>query len=78
MTAEPSIAELLAARPGFAMHAQDGLCFENVPLNAIADAHGTPVWVYGGWDDPGPVCGAGGGVWGCRVGAAYSLCGEGE
>jgi diaminopimelate decarboxylase len=29
------------------MHAQDGLCFEDVPLNAIADAHGTPVWVYG-------------------------------
>jgi diaminopimelate decarboxylase len=45
--AEPDIADLLAARPGFAMHAQDGLCFEGVPLNAIADAHGTPVWVYG-------------------------------
>ncbi len=45
--AEPSIAELLAARPAFSMHAQDGLCFEEVPLNAIADAHGTPVWVYG-------------------------------
>jgi diaminopimelate decarboxylase len=29
------------------MHAQDGLCFEDVPLNAIADAHGTPCWVYG-------------------------------
>jgi diaminopimelate decarboxylase len=44
---EPELADLLAARPAFAMHAQDGLCFENVPLNAIADAHGTPVWVYG-------------------------------
>ncbi len=29
------------------MHAQDGLCFEGVMLHAIADAHGTPVWVYG-------------------------------
>jgi len=44
---EPAIADLLAARPALAMHAQDGLCFEDVPLNAIADAHGTPVWVYG-------------------------------
>jgi diaminopimelate decarboxylase len=45
--AEPAIADLLAARPALAMHAQDGLCFEGVPLNAIADAYGTPVWVYG-------------------------------
>jgi diaminopimelate decarboxylase len=44
---EPDLADLLAARPAFAMHAQDGLCFEDVPLNAIADQHGTPVWVYG-------------------------------
>jgi diaminopimelate decarboxylase len=44
---EPDLADLLAARPAFAMHAQDGLCFEDVPLNAIADRHGTPVWVYG-------------------------------
>ena len=29
------------------MHAQDGLCLEDVPLNAIADAYGTPCWVYG-------------------------------
>jgi diaminopimelate decarboxylase len=43
----PSLQDLLATRPAFAMHAQDGLCFEYVPLNAIADAHGTPVWVYG-------------------------------
>jgi diaminopimelate decarboxylase len=47
MTAEPSIADLLAARPAFKMHAQDGLCFETIPLNAIADAYGTPTWVYG-------------------------------
>jgi diaminopimelate decarboxylase len=30
------------------MHAQDGLCFEDVALNAVADAYGTPVWVYSG------------------------------
>ena len=45
--AEPGLADLLAARPALKMHAQDGLCFEDVPLRAIADAHGTPVWVYG-------------------------------
>ncbi len=44
---EPDLTDLLAARPAFALHAQDGLCFENVPLNAIADQYGTPVWVYG-------------------------------
>jgi diaminopimelate decarboxylase len=44
---EPELSDLLAARPAFAMHAQDGLCFEGVPLNAIADQYGTPVWVYG-------------------------------
>jgi diaminopimelate decarboxylase len=43
----PSLADLLAARPAFAMHAQDGLWVEDVPLNAVADAFGTPVWVYG-------------------------------
>lgn len=44
---EPDLTDLLAARPAFAMHAQDGLCFEDVPLNAVADQYGTPVWVYG-------------------------------
>jgi diaminopimelate decarboxylase len=44
---EPGLADLLAARPALAMHAQDGLCFEGVALNAVADAYGTPVWVYG-------------------------------
>jgi diaminopimelate decarboxylase len=44
---EPDLAGLLAARPQLRMHAMDGLCLEDVPLNAIADAHGTPVWVYG-------------------------------
>jgi diaminopimelate decarboxylase len=47
VTEEPSIAELLAARPHLAMNAVDGLTLESVPLNAIADALGTPTWVYG-------------------------------
>jgi diaminopimelate decarboxylase len=45
--AEPDLADLLAARPALKMHAQDGLCFEDVPLHAIADQFGTPVWAYG-------------------------------
>ncbi len=45
--AAPALADLLAIRPALKMHAQDGLCFEDIALNAIADAHGTPVWVYG-------------------------------
>lgn len=43
---DPTIAELLAARPQLKMHAMDGLLLDGVPLNAIADAIGTPVWVY--------------------------------
>ena len=43
---EPSIAELIAARPHLAMHAMDGLLIDDVPLNRIADAVGTPTWVY--------------------------------
>lgn len=42
----PTTAELLAARPYLSMHAMDGLMLEGVPLNAIADRLGTPVWVY--------------------------------
>ncbi len=45
-TPEPSIADLIAARPHLAMHAMDGLVIDDVPLNAIADHVGTPVWVY--------------------------------
>src|SRR5438309_556374 len=44
---EPDIAGLIAARPHLSMHAIDGLLLEDVPLNAIADALGTPTWVYG-------------------------------
>ena len=39
--------ELLAARPHLTMHAMDGLLLEDVPLRRIADAVGTPTWVYG-------------------------------
>jgi diaminopimelate decarboxylase len=45
--ADPSVAELVAARPHLAMHAMDGLVLEGVPLARIADALGTPCWVYG-------------------------------
>jgi diaminopimelate decarboxylase len=45
---QPTPAALLAARPHLRMHAMDGLLLEGVPLRAIADAHGTPCWVYGG------------------------------
>jgi len=44
---DPSVAELIAARPHLTMHALDGLLLEQVPLIAIAEALGTPVWVYG-------------------------------
>ncbi|MBV0889017.1 diaminopimelate decarboxylase [Komagataeibacter oboediens] len=42
---DPSVAALLAVRPALSMHAMDGLVLEDVPLNAIADALGTPTWV---------------------------------
>ena len=43
--ADPTIAELIAARPHLSMHAMDGLLMEGVALQAVADAVGTPVWV---------------------------------
>jgi diaminopimelate decarboxylase len=43
---DPSIPELLAVRRHLTMHAMDGLLLEGMPLNAIADAIGTPTWVY--------------------------------
>jgi diaminopimelate decarboxylase len=46
LTPDPTAAELIAARPHLAMHAMDGLTIDDVPLNAIADRVGTPVWVY--------------------------------
>ena len=45
-TPEPTAAELIAARPHLTMHAMDGLVIDDVPLNAVADEVGTPVWVY--------------------------------
>ncbi len=45
---EPSVAELIAARPHLTLHAADGLVMEDVPLARIADALGTPTWVYSG------------------------------
>ncbi len=44
--AEPDVAALIAARPHLSMNALDGLAVEGVPLSQIADALGTPVWVY--------------------------------
>lgn len=43
---DPTGAELIAARPPLSMQASDGLLLSGVPLNAIADALGTPTWVY--------------------------------
>lgn len=43
---DPTIAELIAARPHLRMHGMDGLVMEDVPLNRIADEVGTPTWVY--------------------------------
>ncbi|MSP00331.1 MAG: diaminopimelate decarboxylase [Acetobacteraceae bacterium] len=45
-TPDPSIAELIAARPHLRMHAMDGLTMEDVPLGRIADEVGTPTWIY--------------------------------
>lgn len=45
-TPDPDLRELIAARPHLSMHAADGLVMEDVPLAAVADALGTPCWVY--------------------------------
>ena len=42
---DPDMASLLARRPQLSMQAVDGLMLEEVPLQAIADQLGTPVWV---------------------------------
>ena len=44
--AGPDIAELLTGRPHLLLHAMDGLLLDGVPLAGIADALGTPSWVY--------------------------------
>ena len=43
---DPTIAELIAARPWLRYNALDGLLLDEVPLAEIADAVGTPTWVY--------------------------------
>src|ERR1700761_2589578 len=43
---DPSAADLLAARPWLKRDAIAGLLMEQVPLAGIADAVGTPTWVY--------------------------------
>jgi diaminopimelate decarboxylase len=42
----PSIPDVIAARPWLRYNAMDGLLLDDVPLNAIAGAIGTPTWVY--------------------------------
>ena len=46
LSPDPTIAELIAARPHLRHHAMDGLVMDDVPLNRIADTTGTPTWVY--------------------------------
>jgi diaminopimelate decarboxylase len=43
---DPSIAELMTGRPWLRYDAMDGLLLDDVPLAGIADAVGTPTWVY--------------------------------
>ena len=45
-TTDPSVQDLIAARPWLRYHAMDGLMLDDVPLAGIADAIGTPTWVY--------------------------------
>jgi diaminopimelate decarboxylase len=43
---DPSIRELITARPWLKHDARAGLLLDGVPLAAIADVAGTPTWVY--------------------------------
>jgi diaminopimelate decarboxylase len=43
---DPSVRDLIAARPWLRHEAMSGLLLDDVPLAAIADAVGTPTWVY--------------------------------
>jgi diaminopimelate decarboxylase len=45
-TTDPSVPDLIAARPWLRYSALDGLLLDDVPLAGIADAVGTPTWVY--------------------------------
>ena len=46
LATDPSIAELIAARPWLKHDVMDGLLLDGVALNHIADQLGTPTWVY--------------------------------
>ncbi len=46
LSPDPSVHELIAARPGLRYSPLDGLLLDDVPLIAIAQAIGTPTWVY--------------------------------
>src|ERR1700733_2265332 len=43
---DPSVQDLLAARPWLKHDAMAGLMLDDVPLAGIAQALGTPTWVY--------------------------------
>src|SRR5580693_5506101 len=45
-TNDPSIADLITGRPWLKHNAMDGLLLDDVPLAGIADAVGTPTWIY--------------------------------
>src|SRR5947209_3249058 len=45
-TPDPCVQELVTARPWLRYHAMAGLMLYDVPLAGIADAVGTPTWVY--------------------------------
>jgi len=45
-TTDPSVQDLVAARPWLEYDAIAGLVLDDVPLAGIADAVGTPTWVY--------------------------------
>jgi diaminopimelate decarboxylase len=46
LSTDPSISELIAARPWLRYDALSGLMLDDVPLVKIAEAVGTPTWVY--------------------------------
>ena len=71
--ADPSVADLIAARPHLSMHAMDGLVLEDVPLNAVADSLGTPVWVYGAGTMRARLAGLTGALTGLRAHIHYAV-----
>ena len=77
-TPDPTPAELIAARPHLRMHAMDGLLLDDVPLQSIADAVGTPCWVYSAATMRARAQSLAGALARCRAGGAAALCGEGQ